>query len=99
MTRRRNIRDVQVNRRYGALCARERLRIRRLLQLVMNFAQLAESDALGEEAQRRERRRAALIAAPRGVDRGYRVQHLARSDSSRSICATTATALLQHYQD
>ena len=45
MTRRRNIRDVQVNRRYGALCARERLRIRRLLQLVMNFAQLAESDA------------------------------------------------------
>ena len=48
MTPRRNIRDVQVNRRYGALCARERLRIRRLLQLVMNFAQLAESDALGE---------------------------------------------------
>ena len=63
MTRRRNIRDVQVNRRYGALCARERLRIRRLLQLVMNFAQLAESDALGEEAQRRERHHAALLAA------------------------------------
>ena len=63
MTRRRNIRDVQVNRRYGALCARERLRIRRLLQLVMNFAQLAESDALGEEVQRIERHHAALIAA------------------------------------
>ena len=29
----------------------------------MNFAQLAESDARGEEAQRRERHHAALIAA------------------------------------
>ena len=53
MTRRRNIRDVQVNRRYGALCAREWLRIQRVLQLV-NFAQLAESDALGKDAHRRE---------------------------------------------
>ena len=34
-----------------------------MLQLVMNFAQLAESDALGEETQRRERHHAALIAA------------------------------------
>ena len=63
MTRRRNIRDVQVNRRHGALCSRERLRIHRLLQLVMSFAQLAESDRLGEEAQRRERNHAAMIAA------------------------------------
>ena len=34
-----------------------------MLQVVMNFPQLAESDARGEEAQRRERRHAALIAA------------------------------------
>ena len=59
MTRRRNIRDVQVNRRYGALCVRAQC----WLQVVMNFAQLAESDARGEEAQRRERHHAALIAA------------------------------------
>ena len=35
----------------------------RLLQVVVNFSQLAESDARGEEAQRRERHHAALIAA------------------------------------
>ena len=35
----------------------------RLLQVVMNFPQLAESNARGEEAQRRERRHAALIEA------------------------------------
>ena len=58
MTRRRNIRDVQVNRLYGTLCVREQ----RLLQVVMNVAQLAESDARGEEAQRRERLHVALIA-------------------------------------
>ena len=45
MTHRRNIRDVQVNRRYGELCVRDQ----RLLQVVMNFAQLAESDTRGEE--------------------------------------------------
>ena len=47
----------------AALCVRERLRIERLLQLVITFPQLAESDARGEEAQRRERHHAALIAA------------------------------------
>ena len=34
-----------------------------MLQVVVNFSQLAESDARGEEAQRRERDHAALIAA------------------------------------
>ena len=34
-----------------------------MLQVVVNFSQLAESDARGEEAQRRERHHAALIAA------------------------------------
>ena len=63
MTRRRNIRDVQVNRRYGALSSRDRLRIHGLLQVVLAFAQLAESDLQGEEAQRRERHHAALVAA------------------------------------
>ena len=38
-------------------------RIQRLLQVVVNFPQLAESDPRGEEAQRRERHHAALIAA------------------------------------
>ena len=88
MTRRRNIRDAQVNRRYGALCVREQ----RLLQVVMNFAQLAELDARGEDAQTQR-------ATPRSSDCSYRVQHLARSDSSRSICATVVTALLQHNRD
>ena len=37
--------------------------IQRLLQVVVNLPQLAESDARGEEAQRRERHHAALIAA------------------------------------
>ena len=63
MTRRRNIRDMQVNRQNGALCVCERLRIQRLLQGVMDFAQLAESDARGEGVQSRERHHAALIAA------------------------------------
>ena len=44
MTRRRNIKDVQVNRRYGALCVRDQC----LLQVVMNFALLVESDARRE---------------------------------------------------
>ena len=47
----------------GALCVRERLRIQRLLQVVMNFPQLAESEARGGEAQRRERHHAELIAS------------------------------------
>ena len=34
-----------------------------MLQAVVNFSQLAESDAGGEEAQRRERHHAALMAA------------------------------------
>ena len=38
-------------------------RIQRLLQVVVNFPQLAESDPRGEEAQRRERHHAVLIAA------------------------------------
>lgn len=63
MTRRRSIRDVQVNRRYGALSSRNRLRIHGLLQVVLSFAQLAESDKQGEEAQRRGRHHAALVAA------------------------------------
>ena len=37
-------------------------------------------------------------ATPRGLDCGYRMPHLARSDSYRSICATAATALLQHHR-
>ena len=40
-----------------------RSRIQRLPQVVMNFLQLAESDACGEEALRRERHYASLIAA------------------------------------
>ena len=91
MTRRRNIRDVQVNRRYGALCARERLRSRRLLQLVSpSWRSRTHSERLGGSTQR---------ATPSGVDSGYRMQHLAKSDSSRSICATPATAFLQHHRD
>ena len=64
MTRTRNIRDVQQagEPSVAALCVRD-ARIQRLLQVVVNFAQLAESDARGEEAQRRERHHAALIAA------------------------------------
>lgn len=34
-----------------------------LLQVVLSFAQLAEPDKQGEEAQRRERHHAALVAA------------------------------------
>ena len=45
ITRRRSIRDVQMNRRYGALCV---VRDQCLLQ-VINFAQLAGSNARGEE--------------------------------------------------
>ena len=37
--------------------------MQRLLQVVMNFPQLAEPDAVGQEAQRRERHHTALIAA------------------------------------
>ena len=47
--------------RSASVC--ERLNIQRLLQVVVNFAQLAESDARGEEAQRRKLHHAALIAA------------------------------------
>ena len=89
MTRRLNMSDiVQVDRRYGgsaSVC--ERLRIQRLLQVVMIFAQLAESDAHGEEAQHR--------ATSRGVDCGYRVQHLAMSDSPRSIRASPTSPRLK----
>ena len=63
MTRRRNIRHVQVSRRYGVLYVRERLRIQRLLQVVMKFVRLAESHARGNWAQRRERHDAVLITA------------------------------------
>ena len=59
MTRRGKMRDVQVNRRYGTPCVRDQ----RWLHFVMNFAQLAESDLRREEAQRRERHHAVLIAA------------------------------------
>ena len=37
--------------------------IQRLLQVVVDFSQLVEFDARGEEARRRERHHAALIAA------------------------------------
>ena len=36
---------------------------------------------------------------PRGLDCGFRVPHIAREDSYRSICATAATARLQHHRD
>ena len=35
---------------------------------------------------------------PDGLDCGYLVPHLARYNSYRSICATAATALLQHHR-
>jgi len=60
MTRRRSIRDVQVNRRGDALCARELLRIQLLLRLSLNFAMLAEDGREGE-AKEKERMHAALI--------------------------------------
>ena len=64
MTHRRNIRDVQQagEPSVAALCVREQGFSACLLQVV-NFPQLVESDARGEEAQRRERHHAALIAA------------------------------------
>ena len=65
MVHRRNIRDVQQagEPSVAALCVREQGFSACLLQAVVNFSQLAESDAHGEEAQRRERLDAALIAA------------------------------------
>ena len=62
MTRRRSIRDVQVNRRGGALYARERLKIQLLLRLSLNFAMLAE-DGREREAKEKERMHAAPMAA------------------------------------
>ena len=65
MTHRRNIRDVQQAGApsVAALCVREQGFGACLLQAVVTFSQLAESDARGEEAQRRERHHAALLAA------------------------------------
>ena len=51
-----------MNRRGGALCARERLRIQLLLRLSLNFAMLAEDGREGE-AKDKERMHAALMAA------------------------------------
>ena len=62
MTRRRSIRHVQVNRRGGALCAPEQLRIQLLLRLSLNFAMLAEDGREGE-AKEKERMHAAAMAA------------------------------------
>ena len=61
MTHTRNIRDgVQQagDPSVAALCVRDQG-----LQAVMNLSQVAQSDARREEAQHRERRHAALIAA------------------------------------
>ena len=52
MTRMRSIPDVQVNRRGGALCARDRLRIQLLLRLSLNFAMLAEDGREGEAKEK-----------------------------------------------
>ena len=46
-----------------------------------------------------EKRGSTQRATPRGIDCGYRVKHVAMSDSSRSICATAATALIKHHRD
>ena len=79
MTRRRDIKDVRENRRYGALCSRERLGIHRLLQRIMSFAELDESDRLGEGVPRREPNHAMMIAAivsnicPRRAERERRL--------------------------
>ena len=62
MTRRCSIRDVQVNRRGDALCARELLRIQLLLRLSLNFAMLAEDGREGD-AKEKERMHAAAMAA------------------------------------
>ena len=64
MTRTRNIRDVQqAGEPFDAApCVRKRGFSACCKVVVVNFSQLAESDAR-EEAQRRERHRAALIAA------------------------------------
>ena len=65
--------------------------IQRLLQVVVNLPQLAESDARGEEAQRRERYHAALIAAI--------VCRIWQDRSRVGPSATAATALLLHHRD
>ena len=55
------MRGVQLNRRGGVLCSRERLRINLLLRLVLRFATLAEDGREGEE-QEREKHHAAGFA-------------------------------------
>ena len=72
MVHRRNIRDVQQagEPSVAALCVREQGFSACLLQAVVNFSQLTESDARrGGSTQR---------PTPRGLDCGYRVPHLAR---------------------
>ena len=83
MTRTRNIRDVQVNRRL--------LRSASVSSsaLAASCDQLPAAGGVG-----RTRRTLNAETTPRGVDCGYRVPHLARQDSSRTICATADTALL-----
>ena len=51
------------------MCIRDRNRIQRLLQAVMNLSQLAESDARREEAQLRVRHHAALVRIHFGGER------------------------------
>lgn len=52
MVRRRHIRQVQINRRYGALCAGERVRVKLLLRQSMALFISAENQEDEDEANR-----------------------------------------------
>ena len=66
---RRNIGDVQINRRYGALCAAERVRLKFLMRCAVGALAMANDESDEEEEEELEMIAILALAMARDIGR------------------------------